>query len=174
MSSLITINRLANCNVYMNGTSQLGRCEEAKVPGIKHIMAEHKALGMVGKVDLWAGVDKLEADFKWSSFYPDVIVTIANPFVAVALQVRGSLQNWDDSGLVSEVPVVVHMRGLFTEHAFGDYKMITPAEFPSKFAATYVKCVYNGAELYEIDKLSNIMKVNGVDLLSVYRDNIGA
>ena len=67
---------------------------------------------MVGKVDLWAGVDKLEADFKWSSFYPDVIVTIANPFVAVALQVRGSLQNWDDSGLVSEVPVVVHMTEL--------------------------------------------------------------
>ena len=40
--------------------------------------------------------------------------------------------------------------------------MITPAEFPSKFAATYVKCVYNGAELYEIDKLSNIMHIRAL------------
>lgn len=172
--SLIQVNRLTNCNVYMNGSSMLGRCEEAKVPGIKHVMAEHKALGMVAKVDLWAGIDKLEADFKWASFYPEVMSVVANPFVAAALQVRGSLQTWDDTGLVAESAMVVHMRGMFTEHAFGDYKMITPAEFPSKFRATYVKCTSNGTDLYEIDAMSNILKVAGVDLLANYRANIGA
>lgn len=174
MGSLIQVNRLTNCNVYLNGASMLGRCEEAKVPGIKHVMAEHKALGMVAKTDLWAGIDKLEADFKWASFYAEVMATIANPFTSVALQVRGSLQTWDDTGLTAEVPLVVHLRGLFHEHAFGDYKMITPAEFPSKFAASYVKCVHNGTELYELDTLSNILKVRGVDLLANYRANIGA
>ena len=172
--SMIQINRLTNVNVYMNGSSMLGRCEEAKVPGIKHVMAEHKALGMVGKVDLWAGIDKLEADFKWASFYAEVMGTIANPFVAVALQVRGSLQTWDDGGLSAEKPVVVHMRGMFSEHAFGDYKMITPAEFPSKFAASYVKCTHDGSDLYEIDKFATILKVRGVDILANYRANIGA
>jgi len=172
--SLIQINRLVNCNVYLNGSSMLGRCEEAKVPGIKHVMQEHKALGMVGKTELWSGIDKLEADFKWASFYPEVMRVIANPFTSVALQVRGSLQIWDDSGVTAETALVVHLRGLFKEHGFGDYKMITPAEFPSKFAATYVKCVHDGAELYELDSLSNILKVNGVDLLANYRANIGA
>ncbi len=172
--SLIQVNRLCNCNVYLNGASMLGRCEEAKVPGIKHVMQEHKALGMVAKVELWAGIDKLEADFKWASFYAEVMGTIANPFVAAALQVRGSLQTWDDTGLVAESPMVVHLRGMFVEHAFGDYKMITPAEFPSKYRATYVKCVHAGTELYEIDALSNILKVRGVDILANYRANIGA
>ncbi len=172
--SLIQVNRLTNCNVYMNGASMLGRCEEAKVPGIKHIMSEHKALGMVAKVDLWSGIDKLEADFKWASFYPDVMATIANPFKSVALQVRGSVQTWDDTGLVSESAMVVHLRGSFKEHAFGDYKMLSPAEFPSKFNATYVKCTSNGSDLYELDSLSNILKVNGVDLLANYRAAIGA
>ena len=174
MSSLIQVNRLVNCNVYMNGSSMLGRCEEAKVPAVKYVMAEHKALGMVGKVDLFAGLDKMEADFKWASFYPEVLPVIADPFTAVALQVRGSLQTWDDSGLVAETALVVHLRGLFKEISFGDYKMLTPAEFPSKFAATYVKCVSDGTELYEVDVLSNILKVNGVDLLATYRANIGA
>jgi len=174
MSSLIQVNRLVNCNVYMNGDSQLGRCEEAKVPAVKYVMSEHKALGMVAKVELFTGIDKMEADFKWASFYPDVLPTVANPFTAVALQVRGSLQTWDDSGLIAETAMVVHLRGLFKEISFGDYKMLSPAEFPSKFAATYVKCVSDGTELYEVDALSNILKVNGVDLLATYRDNIGA
>jgi len=172
--SLIQVNRLVNCNVYFNGASMLGRCEEAKVPGIKHVMQEHKALGMVAKVELWSGIDKMEADFKWASFYPEVMIAIANPFTSVALQVRGSLQTWDDSGVTAETALVVHLRGHFKEHAFGDYKMITPAEFPSKFNATYVKCVHNGTELYELDSLSNILKVAGVDLLANYRANIGA
>lgn len=174
MSSLIQINRLTNCNVYLDGGSQLGRCEEAKVPAVKYVMSEHKALGMVGKVELYTGLDKMEADFKWASFYPDVLTTIANPFKAVPIQVRGSLQTWDDSGLVSETAMVVHLRGSFKEISFGDYKMLTPAEFPSKFNVTYTKCVSDGVELYEADVLSNILKVNGVDLLANYRANIGA
>jgi len=174
MSSLITIKRLTNCNVYLDGSSQLGRCEEAKVPAVKYVMAEHKALGMVGKVDLFAGIDKMEADFKWASFYADIMPSVCNPFTATALQVRGSLQEWNDSGLVSEVPYVVHLRGGFKEISFGDYKMLTPAEFPSKFSVTYLKCVHDDTELYEVDVLSNILKVNGVDLLATYRDNIGA
>jgi P2 family phage contractile tail tube protein len=173
MPTPIQINRLTNCNVYVNGTSQLGRCEEAKVPAIKNVMSEHKALGMIAKVELPSGIDKMEADFKWASFYPDILPTLANPFKAVALQVRGSLQTWDDSGLVAELPLVVHLRGQFKEVSFGDYKPQNPAEFPSKFSVSYVKCVSDGRELYEIDALSNILKVDGVDLLATYRQNIG-
>lgn len=174
MSSLITINRLANCNVYLDGSSQLGRCEEAKVPAVKYTMAEHKALGMIGKVDLFVGIDKLEADFKWASLYPDVMPSVCDPFTATALQVRGSLQTWTDAGLIAEVPYVVHLRGTFKEVAFGEYKQANPAEFPSKFNVTYLKCVHNNVELYEVDVLSNILKVAGVDLLATYRANIGA
>lgn len=174
MASMLEINRLTNCNVYMNGASMLGRCEEAKVPGIKNVMAEHKALGMIGKVELFAGLDKMEADFKWASFYADVIPAVVNPFEALALQVRGSLETWTDAGRTKEVPVVVHLRGTFKEHGFGDYKTHSPAEFPTKFNTTYIKCTHNGVDLYELDAMSNILKVRGVDLLANYRANIGA
>jgi len=174
MGSLISINRLTNCNVYLDGESQLGRCEEAKVPAIKYIMGDYKALGMIGPVELFSGIDKMEADFKWASFYPDAMSSIANPFNAILLQVRGSLQTWTTTGLIKEVPYVIHLGGMFKEVSFGEYKQASPAEFPSKFATNYLKCVNDGVELYEVDKLSNILKVGGVDLLATYRANIGA
>jgi phage tail tube protein FII len=47
------------------GFEPLGVARRYKVPAVKYTMAEHKALGMFGKVDLFGGIDKLEADFKW-------------------------------------------------------------------------------------------------------------
>ena len=38
----------------------LGRATEIKLPDVSLIMQEHKALGMVGKIELPAGFDKLE------------------------------------------------------------------------------------------------------------------
>ena len=53
--SKIKINKLTNANVYLNGINLLGRAEEVQLPQIKHKLAEHKALGMVGSADAHAG-----------------------------------------------------------------------------------------------------------------------
>ena len=58
--SKIQINKLINANVYMNGSNLLGRAEEVQLPQIKHKMAEHKALGMVGSAEFFSGIEKLE------------------------------------------------------------------------------------------------------------------
>ena len=52
MAGKIEINRITNANIYVNGNSLLGRAEEIKLPDISAIMQEHKALGMVGKIEL--------------------------------------------------------------------------------------------------------------------------
>ncbi|WP_027809960.1 phage major tail tube protein, partial [Burkholderia cenocepacia] len=62
MAGKIEINRITNANIYVNGNSLLGRAEEIKLPDISAIMQEHKALGMVGKIELPAGFDKLEGE----------------------------------------------------------------------------------------------------------------
>lgn len=67
--SKIEINKLTNANVYMNGINLLGRAEEVQLPQIKHKMAEHKALGMVGSAEFFAGIDKMECKIKWNALY---------------------------------------------------------------------------------------------------------
>ena len=48
----IEINRITNANIYLDGANLLGRAEEVKLPDVSMTMQEHKALGMVGKVEL--------------------------------------------------------------------------------------------------------------------------
>ena len=62
--SKIEINKLTNANVYLDGVNLLGRAEEVQLPQIKHKMAEHKALGMVGSAEFFAGIDKMECKIK--------------------------------------------------------------------------------------------------------------
>jgi hypothetical protein len=169
----ISVNRCTNANVLLNGESMLGRAEEVDLPDIKTTMADHKALGMQGKMELPNGVDKLEASFKWNSIYPDVMALVPNPYVAISVQVRASVETWDGTGCSQQVPLVTYLTGSFKEFSAGKFKPRENAEFPSKMNVTYIKQNLNGVDLFEIDMLNNIYNVNGVDLLSAYRANLG-
>jgi len=50
----IKVNRLTNANVYVDGQSQLGKAEEVNLPDITFMLSEHKALGMIGKFELFS------------------------------------------------------------------------------------------------------------------------
>ena len=162
MVNKIEINKLTNCNVYMNGNNLLGRAEEVQLPQIKHKMAEHKALGMVGSAEFFAGIDKLECKIKWNALYPDVLRTCANPFTAAILQVRANLETYNGLGKIKEVPATA---------------LIKPqdnAEYETTMAVTYAKLVVDSEEVFEIDVLQNIYKVGMLDILTVFKKNIGA
>ena len=171
--SKIAINRVTNANVYMDGASLLGRAEEITLPQIKHTMSEHKALGLVGKAEFWSGIDKLEAKFKWASLYQEVMLKAADPYTAVSVQVRASLETYTGQGRTAQSPVVVHITGTFKDFPTGTFKQHDNAEFETNMSVLYLKQVIDGREVFEIDVLENIYKVDGVDLLATYKDNIG-
>jgi len=169
----IDIKRVTNANVYLDGTSFLGRAEEVELPNIKHKFAEHKALGMVGTIEAWSGIEKMEAKFKWSSFYREVLLKAADPFKAVSVQVRASLETYTSAGRVSEVPLVVFLTGQFDSIPAGSYKQHDNVELSNGMTVSYCKVVVDGAEVVEFDAFSNIYRVGGKDVLSTYRANIG-
>lgn len=169
----IQVNRITNANVYLDGRSMIGRVEEATLPTVKYKMSEHKALGMNGSFELPAGIDKLECSIKWNSFYQDALAVIGDPNKAIAIQLRGSIKNWTANGVASEVPLVVHLTCQAKDFPLGGFKQHDNVELTSAMACTYCKIVVNGVEIMEVDVLSNIHKVNGVDALAAYRANLG-
>ncbi len=169
----IQVNRVTNANIYLDGRSLLGRAEEISLPTVKQIMSEHKAIGMNGKFELPAGIDKLECRIKWNSFYRDTLIKAANPDQAVNMQCRTSMKTFGSSGVLSEVPVVIHMTGQFKDFPLGNFKQHDNVELESNLNVTYCKLVIDGTEVLEIDVLANIHKVNGVDILAKYRANLG-
>lgn len=172
--SKIEINKLTNANVYLNGVNLLGRAEEVQLPQIKHKMAEHKALGMVGSAEFFAGIDKMECKIKWNALYPAVLTQCSNPFNAAMIQVRASLETYNGTGRISEVPATAFIIGTFKEFPLGNIKPQENAEYETTMAVTYAKLIVDKMEVFEIDVLQNIYKVGMVDVLTKFKKNIGA
>jgi len=171
--SKIAINRLTNANVYLDGGSMLGRAEEVTLPVIKAKMAEHKALGMVGSIEAFAGFEKLEGKIKWSSLYLEALRKTADPFKSVQLQVRASVETYTSTGRTEEQPVVALLQAVFKSLPGGAFKQHENVEIESEFIATYMKLSVGGQDITEIDVLANIYKAGGQDVLAMYRANIG-
>jgi P2 family phage contractile tail tube protein len=169
----VEIKQITNANVYIDGRSFLGKTEEVKLPEVVTTMVEHKALGMVGKLELPSGLDKMESTQKWNSLYPDVLMKAANPFQAVQLQCRSSMETYAGGGRTAQVPVVVFMTGTFKKFPLGNYKQHDNIEAETTMNVTYLRLVVDGKEIVEVDVLANIYKVGGLDLLADYRRNIG-
>ncbi len=170
----ISVNKLYNANVYVNGTSFLGRAEEVTLPKVQAKMVEHKALGMFGVIETAAGIEKMEAKIKWTSLYPEVLVEMANPYKAVSIQVRASLETHDSTGRIAQLPVVAFMTVNFKNFPGVGLKHQDNAEVETDMAVSYYKLQIDGKDYIEVDAFANIWKVEGEDILAKYKANIGA
>jgi hypothetical protein len=164
---------VTNAAIYINGNSMLGKAEEVKLPDITSLMTEHKAMGMIAKIELPSGFDKLDGEVKWNSFYPDVAATMGDFFTMVPLQIRSSVETWGAGGRTEQLPLVTFITALFKKNPLGSFKQNDNAEFSSGFAAYYIRQQLAGKDIVELDVLANIYKVGGVDKLDLFRANQG-
>lgn len=168
------ISKIYNSNVYLDGTNKLlGKAGEFTLPDIAAVTEEHKALGMIGKLELVMGLEKLEAKVKWTGFYPEHLDG-ANPFAARKLQVRSNVQTFGPSGLLTELPLVTSLTATFKKIPLGVLGAGAGVELEDELSVSYIKQDLAGQELLEIDIHENIWRVRGKDILAAYRANIGA
>lgn len=173
MVNKISINRATNANIYVDGQSFIGRAEEVTLPNINFKMADHSSLGMVGELEYFAGIDKMEAKIKWNSYYPEVLKKFSNPFNSVKLQVRSSVDTYEDNSRVKQMPLVVYLTVRPKSNPLGTFKSQENVDLENTLSVSYVKIELNGEVLTEVDVEANIFFSNGVDLLKEYRQNLG-
>lgn len=169
----VQINSLTNVNIYVDGNNYIGKAKEVQVPEQAFKMVDHEALGMVGMVELFAGLDKMEATIQWNSTYADALAKAVNPNQPLNMQVRGNLRVRDSTGLVDEQAVVITMNAQPKNMPGMNFKQHENVELESKFNVSYYLLSINGEEIYEIDLLANVFRVNGVDIMAKYRQNLG-
>lgn len=167
------VNKITNANVYINGNNLYGTVKEFQSPKIIQKMTEHEALGMIGSIELPSGVEPMEAKAVWASIYANILEIVANPFQALNIQVRGSLETYNSQGRASEVPCVVFMTATCQNLPMGDYKRHEPVELESDFKVSAARIEVNGVAIAEFDAFANIYKVNGVDIMANYKANTG-
>ena len=168
------INAIYNANVYLDGNNLLGTAAEFKLPEFEFGQDEHKALGMAGTIKLPNGVEALEGEITWNSIYPDVAAKVNHPFKAAQLMVRANLQTFDARGLAKEVAVVTTVTATFSKNALGTFKPKEKSEHSTTYQAAEIRQLVDGREVLYYNAFKNIYRVNGEDVLSRMRQNIGA
>ena len=168
------LNAIYTANVYIDGNNLLGKAAEITAPEIEFTMDEVTGLGLFGTIKLPSGMEALEAEMTWNSFYPEVAARSRNPFKSAQLMIRSNLQTFDAAGLEKEVPMVTTMTGTFGKDSLGGFKPKEKAEFSSTFQVNEVRQVADGRELFYYNAFTNTLRVDGQDVLSQMRKNIGA
>jgi P2 family phage contractile tail tube protein len=169
----LPINKVTNANVYAEGNSLLGKVMEFELPELSTKTTENNPLGMIGVTEHFAGFEKMEGVIKWQSFYKEVFDLTGDPFASKSLQLRANIDVYDSSGF-TQVAAVVYLTCQFKKVPFGSFKAHENVELETDISVTAIKMEYDGATVLEYDALANIYKLNGVDKLATYRNNIGA
>ncbi|AAU36698.1 phage major tail tube protein [[Mannheimia] succiniciproducens] len=169
----IAINQIVNANVYIDGNSQIGKAQQIKIPDIEFEMVDHKGLGLFGTIKLPSGAKAIEGGVNWDSYYPEVRAKLYNPFKNFQLQCRSNLQVFNAQGLAAEEPMVTIMNVSSVKIGGTDVESKENAKFDDTFAVHSIKQTVAGKEILFIDVFANIFRVNGEDVLSKYRTNVG-
>lgn len=164
-------NSLKNFNVFADGISYMGVVEEVKLPKLTRKMEAFRAGGMDGEVDIDLGQEKLEIEQTLGGFVADAYkaygVTKAG---GVLLRFAGAFQR-DDTGAIQAVEIVC--RGRHAEIDPGTAKGGDKNNTTVKSTLTYYKLTVDGTDVIEIDLLSFLFIVDGVDMLEAQRRAIG-
>jgi hypothetical protein len=173
MGQKIAINRTTNANIYIDGSSFLGRAEEFSLPTVKTKTSEHKAIGMIATMEHFSGIEKMEMKIKWNSFYADVLKKNADFTKTVNIQIRASVEEYNSAGRGAESPMVLTVTAQYKDFPLGNFKQHDNVELETTLNVLAFKQEINGEEIIEIDIMANIYKANGVDLMAKYRANLG-
>ena len=115
------VTKVYDANIFVNNTSTHGQASEVTPPTLTAVMADYKAMGMAGSLELFNGFDKMETTIKW--IYPDSDTqkVFANFRKPIDLMIRSSKAECE-TGEIVEVPIVMYVKGYSKTHPAGTFK----------------------------------------------------
>lgn len=165
------IEKVLNANVYIDDVNFLGRALEVEVAKIAVKTTEHQTLGMVGPLELFQGIEKMECKIKWASFNQELLERLS-PVDALKLTVRVAKQSYTNSSVSETKQVRFVMVGRMKELSSGTIKA-GEGEMESSFAIDYYKQIVDGSDVVEIDIPNYIYRVGGKDIYADVRAALG-
>ena len=167
------INKVTNANIYLDGISYMGRAEEVTLPDVQPKMVDHKALGLIGELELPGGLQKMSMKIKWNAIYPDVMKKTHDVFTAIRLMVRTSIDTFEGGSRTNQAPCVIYATVTPKKAGGLNFKPSDNVEREDEFNVTAYKMEVDGEEIVDIDIMANVWRVNGEDQLATYRANLG-
>ena len=156
-----------NYNAYQNGTKLIGVTAETTLPEMEQMSETLSMAGMLGEREVSAigHFGALEQEVPFSNLTEDIFAGMT-PASGINITFRGSEQVTDPStGAKKSIPIRVVERGTFKSFNPGTIKKGGAGNPTVKYSIDYILLEVNGKQILKLDKLNNVFKVNGKDVI---------
>ena len=157
-------------NVYLDGVKMIGVAEEVELPTLGMKSGNVEGMGILGEVEspTLGQFEKMEQVINFSHMYSSA-AAVMQRYSSVNITVRAAQQNYDLQGGYNHIQLRVVSRGRVKNFEPGKLKRGENMGAKLTLELTYLLIETGGQKQIEIDKLNNVYKVNGVDLLAQIR-----
>lgn len=160
---------LKNFNIYVDGRSYAGNCDEVQLPALSVVGEDYRAGGMDMPVEIDMGMEKLELTFKLSKFDASA-QGLFGTGVSIPLTFRGAVEDLNGAVKALVVQVFGKVHGLETDAVSGGGGKVGQSFRMALTAYTYT---LDDVVVHDIDALNMKRVINGVDRLAAQRAAIG-
>ncbi len=152
---------LKNCNAFIDGVGHLGEIGEFEEPKLALETEDWRGGGMIGKIKIDKGLDGMEATLTMGGHVVQLFRKFGTTDAGgVRVRLVGAYQADDGSAAQA---VEIYIGGRFSQIDPGKSKPGDMTEQKYTVPLIYYRRVVDGADEIEIDMLSGLFIVDGVD-----------
>jgi hypothetical protein len=160
-------------NAYLDGTKMIGVASSSTLPEVNMQTSTVSGMGVNGEIDspTLGQFESMEQEIQFNTLYSSA-VDMLNPLNAVNLTFRAAQQVYDKStggGYAFKSLRIVEM-GRVKKFNPGKIEKNNSMEATITLELTYILVEVDDVEILCIDKLNQVYRVNGEDMLADVRD----
>lgn len=154
--------------VFVGGVSLAGRVAKFEHPDLEWTTETANLAGVLGSTTVRLDLKELKAKLTLKDFNATLMALFGRE-KKTPIVIRAAARSQDD--VVD--PVKVTINGKITKIGSGAWEPGKDGEQTYEFDLDYYKVEDNGVTLFEIDKMNNILIVDGVDIWADMRSALG-
>ena len=158
-------------NVYSRGNRLLGTGDELTLPSFEASTETVSGAGILGEIDDptvgYFGNQEMEIPFR---ILDNEATDMLDMTKAVQLEIRGAAQTTNSEGDIEYQGVRVVVRGRSNKFTPGKLKAGNPMDTSITLSILYILIELDGVSVLELDKLNEVFKINGNDILAKIKE----
>lgn len=158
-------------NVYNQGMRLLGMGDEMPLPDFEASSETVSGAGILGEIDDptvgYFGTQEMDIPFR---VLDQEAADMLDMTKAVQLEIRGAQQTVNGEGNIEFRDMRVVVRGRAKKFTPGKMKAGNPMESGVTLSLLYILIELEGKSVLELDKLNEVYKVNGEDILAKVKE----
>ncbi|MCI2105404.1 MAG: phage major tail tube protein [Intestinimonas sp.] len=163
--------KINNYNVYNAGNRLLGMGEELTLPDFEASTETISGAGVLGEFDDpnigYFSNQEIEIPFR---VLDGEAVDMLDMTKAVQLEIRGAQQTTNSEGDIEPRQMRVVVRGRAKKFSPGKVKKGNPMDTSVTLTVLYILIELEGSPVLELDKLNEVFKINGTDVLAEIKE----